>query len=686
MILLVLGTAGLGRAQDDPPPAGPDRIVVTGERVETNVPREDFTAFATVLDTRGAPRELTTLTDVLSESVGVQVRRFGGLGAFSTLSVRGFSPGQVQIYLDGVPLTRADNETVNLADLPMDAVERIEVYRGMTPLGFPQSGPGGVVNIITRAPDDAPVLAASASYGSFDTRKATVVHGASVDAWDYLVFASYLGSEGDFDFTDDRGTDDNPRDDREVERINNDFDSGSLVVRARRSLGDRGELTVTTDTFAKEEGVPGRDAPQSEHARRRIIRQLTSIDGTLRLAAPMPIDLRTGAWVAYRREDFEVPFPDPAFAVPRDATNESVVVGGQLLARTVASRHHAPGAIVAMAYERFDESDDVGAFPAAEPGDAPTRTRLHLTLGADDEIALLDGRVLLVPSLRWEYFRDDFPGDPRVLDSFDASGTETHDFVAPRLGTRAELIEGVTLFGNVGRWERVPNLRELFGTAGLVVGDPTLDPERSFNWDVGLRAELPAMGILPGGLLEYAYFESDLDDVILLEPSSTNVFRPRNVASAHVEGHEVAARVRVTPRLHVHGNYTYQDARDDGEDVAFFDGNQLPGRPRHEAFGRVQFAWRQEEAWWPVPSGHVFYEVNFIAENFLDRANTERVDSRLLHGVGLQLDLGFDVRLAVEVRNVADEQTRDVADFPLPGRTVFGTLSWGFGGSASELP
>jgi iron complex outermembrane receptor protein len=659
--------------------------VVTGERTDLPlVPQADFTAFATVLDTSDAPRELTTLADVLSESVGVQVRRFGGLGAFSTLSVRGFSPGQVQIYFDGVPLTRADNETVNLGDLPLDAVDRVEIYRGMTPLGFPQSGPGGVVNIVTRAPGKTPLTAASVSYGSFDTRKATAAYGAAQDGWEYLALASYLGSEGNFTFTDDRGTTDNPADDREVERVNNDFDAGTLTARVRRRVSERLTLSLMSDTFAKDEGVPGRDAPQSEGARRELFRQLASFGADLRLDTRIPVDLDGSAYFVYRREAFTVPFPDPAFQVPRDEVAESLSVGGQVLARTLVGRHHAPGAVLALSNEFFVDRDDVGVARVAQPGDGPTRSRLHLALGADDELTLLAGRVLVVPSLRGEWFQDDFPPDDRLADPVSVSGTETRSFVAPRLGVRAVVWSGVDLLGNVGRWERVPNLRELFGTAGLVVGNPDLKPERTFNWDVGLQARLPDVGPLAGAYVEYAYFENDIDDVIVLDTSSSLLlFRAINVSSAHVTGHEVSGRARLAELVHLSGNYTFQDARDDSDGaLADFSGNQLPGRPEHEAYGQVQVQWLRDGRVPGVDAAHVSFDVNFLAGNFLDRANVQRVDSRLLYGAGLSFDLRGDVRLAVQVLNLGDEQTRDVADFPLPGRSVFGTVSWGFGGGS----
>src|SRR5262245_5208948 len=165
--LVVLAVVATGHADDRL-----GEVVVTGPAVRDDAARANApTAFASVIDARAAPTSVETLADALEDSVGVQVRRFGGLGDFTTVSVRGFSPRQVQVYLDGVPLSRADNETVDLSDLPLDATERVEVYRGTTPLRFAQAAPGGVINVVTRRPGSAPVTAASASYGSFETRK-----------------------------------------------------------------------------------------------------------------------------------------------------------------------------------------------------------------------------------------------------------------------------------------------------------------------------------------------------------------------------------------------------------------------------------------------------------------------------------------------------------------------------------
>src|SRR5262249_25172423 len=182
--LVALTTAVIAHGQEKPPEEKLPEVVVTAPPAREATPAPaDVTGFATVLDTSSAPAGVTTLADTLSTAPGVQVREYGGLGSFSTVSVRGFSPGQVQVYLDGVPLSRANDEVVNLSDLPLDAIDRVEIYRGITPLVFAQSGPGGVVNLVPRQGGAQPVTAASTSYGSFEARQGDRARRARDRPW-----------------------------------------------------------------------------------------------------------------------------------------------------------------------------------------------------------------------------------------------------------------------------------------------------------------------------------------------------------------------------------------------------------------------------------------------------------------------------------------------------------------------
>ena len=87
-------------------------------------------AYATVITREYFDGRETSLPDVLAEAVGVQVKRLGGLGAFSAISLRGSSADQVEVYLDGMLLNAAVGGGVDLGNLPLAHVGQIEIYRG----------------------------------------------------------------------------------------------------------------------------------------------------------------------------------------------------------------------------------------------------------------------------------------------------------------------------------------------------------------------------------------------------------------------------------------------------------------------------------------------------------------------------------------------------------------------------
>jgi hypothetical protein len=48
-----------------------------------------------------------SLADILAEQAGIETRRYGGLGSFQTVSLRGSASAQVEVYMDDVPLHSA---------------------------------------------------------------------------------------------------------------------------------------------------------------------------------------------------------------------------------------------------------------------------------------------------------------------------------------------------------------------------------------------------------------------------------------------------------------------------------------------------------------------------------------------------------------------------------------------------
>ncbi|MFY0541656.1 TonB-dependent receptor [Nannocystis pusilla] len=95
---------------------------------------------------RGA-RSADGLPEILARSAGATVRSLGGLGQYSALSLRGSSAQQVALFLDGVPLSAGSGGVVNLADLPLDALGAVTIYRGLVPIAYGGAALGGAVDL-----------------------------------------------------------------------------------------------------------------------------------------------------------------------------------------------------------------------------------------------------------------------------------------------------------------------------------------------------------------------------------------------------------------------------------------------------------------------------------------------------------------------------------------------------------
>ncbi|MDA0747851.1 MAG: TonB-dependent receptor plug domain-containing protein, partial [bacterium] len=231
-------------------------------------------AFVTVLSRKDFEGRATSVPEVLSSSAGVQVKRLGGLGSFSTISIRGSSSEQVEVYLDGIPLNSAVGGGVDLGNLPLSQVEQIEVYRGAAASG---GAMGGTVHLRTRSAKDGVRQSGSGSWGSLDTRGLNVLLSGDRDQTEYLVMADYSSSDNNFRFLDDNGTEYNKNDDVLSHRQNGDFVSSGLLGKwAHRTRGNL-QVSVNQNLFWKHQGLPGISNNQSKEARLNLFRSLTEL-------------------------------------------------------------------------------------------------------------------------------------------------------------------------------------------------------------------------------------------------------------------------------------------------------------------------------------------------------------------------------------------------------------------------
>ncbi|MCF7920317.1 MAG: TonB-dependent receptor [Candidatus Cloacimonetes bacterium] len=128
------------------------------------------------------------LADAVDEISGLNISR-GGKGG-SDLSIRGFAKEDVTVMIDGRPLGGGYFDAVDLSAIPAAEIKEIQVIKGPVSALYGSNTMGGVVNIITRKPQNDAWLKAALQLQRNNTRRLQLSSAHSFNTWDYLVSLS----------------------------------------------------------------------------------------------------------------------------------------------------------------------------------------------------------------------------------------------------------------------------------------------------------------------------------------------------------------------------------------------------------------------------------------------------------------------------------------------------------------
>ncbi|HXV14366.1 MAG TPA: TonB-dependent receptor [Candidatus Krumholzibacteria bacterium] len=610
------------------------------------------------------------LTAVLSQLVGVRVTQYGGLGSFATVSIRGSSSSQVRTFLDGMPIDDPYLGVTNLSDLPLGGVERIEVYRGFSPPQLGGSAIGGAVSLITR--DDASsgggffnAAEAALSAGSFDTRRENGSLFLRPGPVRVFAHGTYERSQGDFEFEDDNGTPYNLDDDEVATRVNNDFEGWNGIARVSTDIPRVAEASLAYYDASRENGVPGLGSYQSTTARSERRRQM----GQARLeGVPLFANKQLRWWANgfYQRANEQFYDPDSDVSLlAQDTDNTIDSYGGGARARWMVPR--VPIALEATYLGQKEQYHPVNHLP--QPTSGPDRWRHATTWSLCADVYLLEQTLVLTATQRWEENTDEFFDPPRFpwLPPT-PQGVTTHRTDTPSFGVRYQPWRWLGIKANAGRYYRLPTFLELFGNTGSVTGNALLEPEQGENRDVGVVLNFANLGAVRSLLLEVSRFDNKAENLILFFPNSQYTVKPTNIGASRIRGWEVSAAAMWTDWEFAAG-YTLLDA-EDTSDIPYYHGNELPSRPQDDVSASLSYAWRSLRA---------TYEFHYMSANWLDRANLSETPSRELHNLLVRVRTPVDgLALILEGQNLADERPVDVAGYPLPGRSLYTTLSYDY--------
>ncbi len=633
--------------------------------MEPALPREDRAAAASVVLPSESPRAYDDLGSLLLQVPGVTVMRTGSSQAFASLTLRGSNPDQVQIYVDGVPLDIAEGGSVDLSTLPLGDVERVEVYRGTTPLAFGEAALGGIISITTRTPGVVRARA-RAGVGSFGTTFGDVSGGDHVGRLRLYLGAHVYSAKGDYPVQFNNAPT-NPNFAVDTVHQNNDTLDGNGVLRAELSLEGRRTIGLELIGFGRAEGLPGTTTNPALHTRFHTARGL----GLLRYESRDDLGpggrVSAAAFVSVERNRLL----DPDAEIQRSPDfvfhETTLSIGATVRATRALSDWGRAAGILEARRETYTPDDEINP---AESG-IPAR-RLVGVAGAELTLVLHRLDLEVIPSVRFEGMNDLVTGQTTAGAPVAAGVATTRLLPTYRLGLVRPVSSDVTLKANVGEYRHAPSFLELYGDGtGRLLGNPSLVPESGTNADLAIWVDRPGARVSTAS--RTTLFGALADDLLYWQLASGGPSRALNLSSAHVYGVEQELQLGVGRHARLVAQGSYLVAHDESDNPTTH-GKQIPHHPRVSAYARPEIVRIG------LPCGMelgAYADVALLAGAYDDPANVYPVPTAALIGAGASVSRPRSrLRLAVSGLNLTDLPNWNLSTFPLPGRTVFVSLAY----------
>lgn len=153
--------AGILRIELSRKYSGLNEVVVTGVGRPTKVD-EAVSVYKIVTAADIRAQGAVTLNDAIRNQLGLNVGNDQSLGA--TISMRGLSGNNVKILIDGLPLNGRENGNIDMSQINMSNIERVEMVQGPMSIMYGSDALGGVINLITKTNQTSSTFGANAFY------------------------------------------------------------------------------------------------------------------------------------------------------------------------------------------------------------------------------------------------------------------------------------------------------------------------------------------------------------------------------------------------------------------------------------------------------------------------------------------------------------------------------------------
>ena len=638
----------------------------------------------TVIDMSNLRGTVSSVQDILLKTVGITLRSSGGVGSSSRISVRGLEGKRIGFFIDELPLGE-QTDYIDINDIPIDMIDRIEIYKGVVPARFGGSSLGGAINIVIR---EYPDKYADLSYGyeSYNTHKAQGVFKRNLKQRG-LVF----GIGGGYTSSDNNYTFDSPF--QEGLRITRNHDKYRKLIiggsfKAKKWWFDEVELEpVFVKTYKEIQGIEY-DIREA-HSQSLMMGLSNKLEKDNFLTEGLNLDMFNGLVLtkmnfidkATRRYEWDgSSYPTPSryggeagYNYPSDSDDKKLTFINKTNLEYILTERHSMNINSVFSMANGTPKDDLKTLSLGKQVNFDSQMRSWISGLTYDFRTLNDVFLNSLTVRHYMYTMHTQMAPLFVPGKYDVDVSKS-DFGVNN-AMRYRFLPSLMGKLSAGYEVRIPSETELLGDGIAVIPSPDLLPERNLSANLGLLFDLT--GKHPtNAQIEMNFFYMYLQDMIRYTAGLIGA-QYQNFGEMRTLGVEFEAKADVLPSLYLYGNTTYQDLRDTR---AYEPESTVPNPTKNKRMPNIPYLManaglefhRENLFGGTGQNTRLFADVAFVEEYYYDFEMTQLQKRRIPRST--TIDIGFEhsflnnkVFLSGKVRNITNEKTLSEFNRPLMG-------------------
>ena len=638
----------------------------------------------TVIDMSNLRGTVSSVQDILLKTVGITLRTSGGVGSSSRISVRGLEGKRIGFFIDELPLGE-QTDYIDINDIPIDMIDRIEIYKGVVPARFGGSSLGGAINIVIR---EYPDKYADLSYGyeSYNTHKAQGVFKRNLKQRG-LVF----GIGGGYTSSDNNYTFDSPF--QEGLRITRNHDKYHKLIiggsfKAKKWWFDEVELEpVFIKTYKEIQGIEY-DIREA-HSQSLMTGLSNKLEKDNFLTEGLNLDMFNGLVLtkmnfidkATRRYEWDgSSYPTPSryggeagYNYPSDSDDKKLTFINKTNLEYILTERHSLNINSVFSMANGTPKDDLKTLSLGKQVNFDSQMRSWISGLTYDFRTLNDVFLNSLTVRHYMYTMHTQMAPLFVPGKYDVDVSKS-DFGVNN-AMRYRFLPSLMGKLSAGYEVRIPSETELLGDGIAVIPSPDLLPERNLSANLGLLFDLT--GKHPtNAQIEMNFFYMYLQDMIRYTAGLIGA-QYQNFGEMRTLGVEFEVKADVLPSLYLYGNTTYQDLRDTR---AYEPESTVPNPTKNKRMPNIPYLManaglefhRENLFGGTGQNTRLFADIAFVEEYYYDFEMTQLQKRRIPRST--TIDIGFEhsflnnkVFLSGKVRNITNEKTLSEFNRPLMG-------------------